>query len=126
MGPADKPGAAINPPSPESVPAFSRDGHWIIFNSDRPQGGVGGTDIWVSWRAHTHDDFGWRPAGGPGPGVNSPSGDSVGSYFENKEADTPLLFFSSNRPLMGAAPGGPYVSALAGEEFGPPTLVTER
>ena len=104
-------GAAINTPFTEGGPAFSRDGHWMFFNSDRPQGGVGGTDIWVSWRAHTHDDFGWQPPVNLGPAVNSPSGDSVGSYFENEEGGTPLLFFSSNRPLMGSAPGGPYVSA---------------
>ena len=119
-------GSAINTPFTEGGPAFSRDGHWMFFNSDRPQGGVGGTDIWVSWRAHIHDDFGWQPPVNLGPGVNSPSGDSVGSYFENKEGDAPLLFFSSNRPLTGSAPGGPYVSAQVGEGvFGPPALVTE-
>ena len=125
-GPPINLGSAINTPFTEGGPAFSRDGHWMFFNSDRPQGGVGGTDIWVSWRAHTHDDFGWQPPVNLGPGVNSPSGDSVGSYFENKEGDTPLLFFSSNRPLTGSAPGGPYVSPQVGEgAFGPPTLVTE-
>ena len=125
-GPPVNLGAAINTPFTEGGPVFARDGHWMFFNSDRPQGGVGGTDIWISWRAHTHDDFGWQPPVNLGPAVNSPSGESVGSYFENEEGGTPLLFFSSNRPLMGSAPGGPYVSAQVGEGvFGPPTLVTE-
>jgi WD40-like Beta Propeller Repeat len=124
-GPATNLGPIINTPSPENVPSFSRDGHWMFFNSDRP-GGFGGTDMWVSWRAHTHDDFGWQPPVNLGPGVNTASGESVGSYFENAEAGAPLLFFSSNRPGMGAAPGGPYVSALTGDgSFGPATLVTE-
>jgi hypothetical protein len=124
-GPPINLGGAINTPFTEGGPTFSRDGHWLLFNSDRP-GGAGGTDMWISWRPQTHDDFGWQPAVNLGPGVNSPSGDAVGSYFENEEGGTPLLFFSSNRPLMGAAPGGPYVSAQVGEGvFGPPTLVTE-
>jgi hypothetical protein len=124
-GPPTVLGPIVNTSFTENVPSFSRDGHWMFFNSDRP-GGFGGTDIWVSWRAHTHDDFGWQPPVNIGPGVNTASGDSVGSYFENAEAGTPLLFFSSNRPGTGAAPGGPYVSALAGDgSFGPATLVTE-
>jgi hypothetical protein len=124
-GPPINLGAVINTPFTEGGPVFSRDGHWLFFNSDRP-GGAGGTDMWISWRPQTHDDFGWQPPVNLGPGVNSPSGESVGSYFENEEGGTPLLFFSSNRPLMGSAPGGPYVSAQVGEGvFGPPTLVTE-
>lgn len=124
-GPPINLGVVINTPFTEGGPVFSRDGHWLFFNSDRP-GGAGGTDMWISWRPHTHDDFGWQPPANLGPGVNSPSGESVGSYFENEEGGTPLLFFSSNRPLMGSAPGGPYVSAQVGEGvFGPPTLVTE-
>ena len=125
-GPPINLGPVINTPFTEGGPSFSRDGHWMFFNSDRPEGGVGGTDIWVSWRPHTHDDFGWQPPVNLGPDVNSPSGDSTGSYFENEEAGMPLFFFSSNRPLMGSAPGGPYVSALVGDgSFGTPTLVTE-
>jgi hypothetical protein len=124
-GPPTNLGPIVNTLSTENVPSFSRDGHWMFFNSDRP-GGFGGTDIWVSWRAHTHDDFGWQPPVNLGPGVNSASGDAGASYFENEEAGTPLLFFSSNRPGMGPAPGGPYVSALAADgSFGPAMLVTE-
>jgi hypothetical protein len=118
-------GPMVNTPSTENAPSFSRDGHWMFFTSDRPGGG-GGPDSWASWRAHTHDDFGWQPPVNMGPGINSASGDSVGSYFENAEAGAPLLFFSSNRPATGAAPGGPYVSALAGDGlFGPAMLLTE-
>ena len=118
-------GPTVNSPATENVPAFSRDGHWMFFNSNRP-GGFGDTDIWVSWRTNVHDDFGWQPPVNLGPDVNSTSGDSVGSYFENEEAGPPLLFLSSNRPFMPPTPGGPYVSALGSSGlFGAPTLVTE-
>ena len=117
-------GPVINSSSTEGAPAFSRDGHWLFFNSDRP-GGVGGTDMWVSWRAHTHDDFGWETPVNLST-LNSLSGDSVGSYFENEEGGVPMLFFSSNRPLTGPAPGGPYVSLQSPDgSFGPPILVAE-
>jgi hypothetical protein len=114
----------INSAFTEGAPAFSRDGHWLFFNSNRP-GGVGGTDMWVSWRPHTHDDFGWELPENLSS-LNTLSGESIGSYFENEEGGAPLLFFSSNRPLTGPAPGGPYVAVLnADGTFGPPALVTE-
>jgi hypothetical protein len=123
-GPPANLGPIVNTPSTEGSPAFSRDGHWMFFNSNRP-GGFGGTDIWVTWRAHIHDDFGWQPPVNLGPGVNTPSGDGGASYFENEEAGGPLLFFGSARP-GGAGAGGIYVSALLGDgSFGPATLVPE-
>jgi hypothetical protein len=118
-------GPTINTPFTEGGPTFSRDGHWMFFNSDRP-GGIGGTDIWASWRAQTHDDFGWEQPVNLGPVVNSASGDAVGSYFENEEAGSPLLFLSSNRPATGFAPGGPFVSAQGADgSFGPALPVIE-
>jgi hypothetical protein len=117
-------GLPINSDFTEGGPAFSRDGHWLFFNSDRP-GGVGGTDIWASWRAHTHDDFGWEPPVNLAA-INTASGESTGSYFENDDVGMPLLFFSSNRPGLGPAPGGPYVSAmLVDGTYGPPALVAD-
>ena len=114
----------INTEFTEGGPVFSRDGHWMFFNSDRP-GGSGGTDIWASWRAHTHDDFGWRQPFNVAE-INTASGESTGSYFENDHAGTPLFFFSSNRPGVGPAPGGPYVSAIfADGSFSLPVLVPE-
>jgi hypothetical protein len=118
-------GPVINTPFTEGGPSFSRDGHWLFFNSDRPAGGVGGTDMWVSWRAHTDDDFGWEPPVNMGS-LNSLAGDSTGSYFENDEVGTPLLFFSSNRPLDGVVQGRPYVSAMGPDgSFGPPMVMPE-
>ena len=117
-------GEAVNTAATEGPPALSRDGHWMFFNSDRP-GGFGDQDIWVSWRAHTHDDFGWESPFNIGGGVNSALFDAGASMFENDEANAPLLFFVSNRP------GGPgsfdvYVSELAPDGvFGPAMLVPD-
>src|SRR5262249_24113426 len=61
-GPPVNLGATINATSPIAqnfLPNLSRDGHWLFFSSNR-LGGLGDVDIWVSWRAHTQDDFGWQ------------------------------------------------------------------
>ena len=47
-------------------PNFSRDGHFLFFVSSRP-GGYGRTDIWVSYRKDTKDDFGWQTPVNLGP-----------------------------------------------------------
>jgi len=123
-GPPMNLGAVINTESSENVPALSRDGHWLFFNSNRP-GGFGLQDMWASWREDTHDDFGWEPPFNLGAGVNSGFGDVNPAYFENDEGGGPLLFFTSNRP------GGPgafdmYVSQLAPNGlFGAAVLVPE-
>lgn len=120
-GPPVNLGPIINTSFNESVPAFSRDGHLLLFSSNQP-GGFGNQDIWVSWREDTHDDFVWQPAENLGAGVNSTSGDSGPSYFENDEVGVPQLYFSSSRP------GGPgiYVSEQTADgSFGAAFLVLE-
>ena len=122
-GPAENLGAVINGPFNERSPALSRDGHLLFFASTRP-GGMGGFDIWVSWRAHTHDDFGWQLPVNLGAGVNSTAGDFGPSYFENDDLGIPTLFFASSRPGVGGV--DIYRSALtANGAFGAATLVAE-
>src|SRR5205085_3696584 len=78
-----------------NVVSFSRDGHWMFFNSDRV-GGYGDVDIWASYRKHVHDDFGWETPFNLGDGlggVNTSGFDAGASYFENKGRRAPLLFF---------------------------------
>lgn len=124
-------GTTVNTISNEGNPAFSRDGHLMFFQSDRP-GGFGSIDIWVSRREDKHDDFGWQPPVNLGAGVNTAAGDQAPSYFENDEGDcenddegVPQLYFASDRP------GGPgaldiYVSEqMADGSFGPAVLVPE-
>src|SRR3989337_1693992 len=123
-GPPMNLGPTINSAAVDTVPALSRDGHWMFFNSDRP-GGFGRADLWASYREHVHDDFAWETAVNLGPGVNSAFLDQGASYFENDDFGVPLLFFGSNRPGgMGAS--DIYVSArLPDGSFGAAQLVRE-
>lgn len=122
-GPAENLGTIINGSFNERSPALSRDGHLLFFASNRP-GGNGGFDIWVSWRSHTDDDFGWHPPVNLGPAINSAAGDFGPSYFENDDFGMPTLFFASSRPGVGGV--DIYRSELtAAGSFGPATLVTE-
>jgi hypothetical protein len=121
--PAENLGPVINGAFNERSPALSRDGHLLFFASTRP-GGSGGFDIWVSWRSHTDDDFGWQEPVNLGPAVNSAAGDFGPSYFENDDFGMPTLFFASSRPGVGGV--DIYRSELtAAGSFGPATLVAE-
>jgi Tol biopolymer transport system component len=119
---------AVNTAADDSIPALSRDEHWLFFNSNTtgdPEESSGGTDIWASYRQHTHDDFGWEKPMNLGPGVNSPSTDQGAGYFENEEGGAPLLFFGSDRRgVLGM--NDIYVSQLMPDgAFGPASLVAE-
>jgi hypothetical protein len=119
-------GAVTNTAAAEGPPTLSRDGHWLLFNSNRP-GGVGDQDIWAAWREHTGDDLGWEPAFNLGVAVNSAFFDAGPSLLEHDESGAPLLFFTSNRPGLGD-PGtfDIYVSQLTRHGlFAPATLVPE-
>jgi hypothetical protein len=117
-------GGVVNTVSTEAGPGLSRDEHWLFFQSNRP-GGLGALDIWVSYRQHIHDDFGWQPAVNLGPGVNSAFEDTSGGYFENDDAGVRQLFFASNRP-GGLGQFDIYVSELLPDDtFGPASLVPE-
>ena len=118
-------GSPINTGRMESVPALSRDEHWLFFNSDRP-GSLGSGDIWASWRANVHDDFGWHPPINLGEGVNSVFNEVGAGYFENDDAGIPVLFFGSTRPGgLGGVGTDIYVSQLVNGAFGPAILVPE-
>lgn len=102
----------------------SYDGHWLFFASDRP-GGVGSTDLYVSWRTHVHNDGDWQPA------VNLSAVKSVGfesgpTLFEDEESQTTQLYFNS-APFPGGtqAVADIYMSTLGPDGFGPPTPVVE-
>jgi hypothetical protein len=115
-------GPTINTASNEDAPCFSRDGHTMYFNSDRP-GGSGMRDIWIARRTHTRDDFGWEEPVNAGPAVNSALMDAGPSYLENEEAGTPLLYFGSTR---SAGVYDIFVSAQDVDgSWGPAVLVPE-
>lgn len=115
-------GATVNTAFDEGNPAFSRDEHFMFFQSKRP-GGFGGIDLWVSQREHTHDDFDWQPALNLGAGVNSPADDNGPSFFAEDEGEVAQLLFGSSRPGLGGA--DLYVSDLMPDgSFGPATPIT--
>ena len=79
-------------------PSFSADGHWMFFASDRP-GGFGGADLYQSYRADIHDDFGWQTPTNLGATVNTAANDNGNGYFDN--GGHPQLYFGSDRPGAG-------------------------
>lgn len=86
-GPAE-PLRALNSPFNETDPAFSRDGQYLYFATDRP-GGPGGFDIWVArWDGET---YAW-----PLPltvTVNSKFNDTAPAVGGDR-----TLYFASDRP----------------------------
>lgn len=124
-GPPQNLGPVINTGAVEFSPAFSRDGHWLFFHSDRP-GGFGGIDIWASYRQDIHDDFAWGPPVNLGPGPNSPYDDAGPTLFEDEETGITTLYFTSlNRPV-GLGDWDIYASILGPDgTFGPASLVAE-
>jgi hypothetical protein len=116
-------GAIVNTSGVENIPALSRDGHRLFFNSDRP-GTSGGADIWVSYRENIHDDFGWQQPVNLGAGVDSPGFELGASYVENEEDGEPLLFFG--RGPTGPADTDIYLSELQADGlFGEAVFIPE-
>ena len=101
----------------------SPDGHWLFFSSNRP-GGFGGFDIWICWRADSHDDLAWEPAVNIGPPVNSPADEIGPTVLQDDDRGTGQLYFSSGRP-NGLGATDIYVSDWNGTGFGMPALVPE-
>ena len=89
-------GPTVNSSSADAVPTISGDGLELYFTSDR-SGGQGGSDIWVSKRATTEDEWG-QPVN-LGPTVNS-------SYSENAPSISPdgLALYFGDWP--SPRPGG--------------------
>jgi hypothetical protein len=114
-------GPTINTAAAEFVPAFTPDGHWMYFGSDRP-GGSGLQDIWRSYRADIDDDFAWQAPTNLGPAFNSAADDNASTYFEN--GGHPQLIFGSGR--LGGAARDLFVSNLQVDgTWGPATLIPE-
>jgi hypothetical protein len=119
-------GAVVNSPLTDNIPSLSRDGHLMFFNSNRP-GGFGDVDLWVAFRDHVHDDFGWQAPFNLGQGVNSAGFDAGAGYFENDDGGTPLLFFGrGTSQATQETTTDFFMSELqADRTFGPARLIPE-
>lgn len=99
--------APFNSEANDFDPAFSPDGRWVYFFSNRP-GGLGGDDIYRA--AVTADGFG--PAQHLGPEINT-AGDE---WAPAPSPDGAQLLFASNKP------GGKhdlFIAPVRGDGFGP-------
>jgi hypothetical protein len=111
-GPPINLGAVINSTADDVQANLSRDGHWLYFVSRRP--GLGGFDIWRSYREQVHDDFAWQPPVTAGPAVNTVGFDQNPFFFENDDLTAAQLFFTKGLP------SDIYVSTLLPDgTFGP-------
>jgi hypothetical protein len=115
-------GPTVNSPATDGIPNFSRDGHWMFFNSNRP-GSMGDLDLWASYRAHIHDDFAWEAPFNLGPGVNTAGFDAGANYFENEEGGAPQLFYGSGPSIATSDIG--VADLLPDGTFGNKRLVPE-
>ncbi len=122
-GPAANLGPAINTAANERSPALSRNRRLLFFATDRA-GGLGGFDIWVSWRPDPADDLGWQAPVNLGSGINTPATDAGPSFLERGPGPIPQLFLASARP-GGVGGLDLYVGSVPGGWAGPPALVAE-
>lgn len=99
--------ASFNSPDKDFDPAYSPDGRWVYFFSNRP-GGEGGDDLYRA--AVTADGFG--PAEHLGPEVNT-AGDE---WAPAPSPDGKALMFASNRP---GEKHDLYLAELRGDGFAP-------
>src|SRR6266566_2982066 len=95
-------GSTINTTFNEQGPSLSNDGLSLYFGSDRPLGGAGSFDLWVSRRDcgdASDPKCAWQPPENLGPTVNTAASETGPGL----SIDGHLLFFTSTR--LGG-PGG--------------------
>jgi hypothetical protein len=118
-------GSLINTGVADRTPALTRDGHWLLFASNR-SGGFGGLDIWASYRKNTHDDYAWETPVNLGPGINTAGTDDTGPTFLEGEGGRPdRIYFARGAVLVN---GGTdiYVSEFGSDgTWGPAQVLPE-
>jgi Tol biopolymer transport system component len=117
-------GPGVNTPYTDRMRSISRDGKIILFQSDRPNGGQGGTDIWAIVRKNPNDDLEWSQPVNLGPVINSGYNELAAKYLFDERQQNEKLFFSSGRP---GGFGGPdiYESSIIDSGFATPMNVLE-
>ena len=123
-GPPQNLGPNINTAANDAGPSLSVDGHRVYFVSNR-LGGLGNNDLYVARRQGKRDDLSWEAAVHLGNLINSTANDVAPQPFEDDEAGTTILYFTSNR-LGGMGQNDIYASELGADgTYGPATLVAE-
>ncbi len=87
--------ANINSSAADNSPTISPDGRVLVFTSQRG-GGLGGADLYISWREDPNDDFSWRPAINLGSGLNTSAGEQPGGFCTDESGNSYLFFSSAN------------------------------
>lgn len=94
-------GSTINGEANEGTPAFSTDGHFLFFTSNRV-GGSGGDDIYVAYRRDPHDDFAWEAPTNLGSDVNTPTLEFGSGFQQNAPGSYAELYFTRGDAVASA------------------------
>jgi hypothetical protein len=117
-------GPTINSSGKELVRSLTSDGHLLLFQSDRADGGFGQADIWVITRKQVNDDSGWSEPINLGGVINTPYTELASNYLFVDSSNVRRLYFSSNKP---GGFGGPdiYESTITDQGFETSSNVVE-
>ena len=109
--------AALSSAGGDNGVHVSRDGHWMYITTSR-EGGLGGNDLWVSYRQDVHDPLAWGEPVNLGAPLNGPGADLAASI-----AGPEFYFFRGDQGT--GLNGDIWLSVMTGNAFGEPTLVAE-
>ena len=120
-------GPNVNSEFADSSPALSRDGHWLVFGSNRRNGkcrATGANEFYVSYRENAEDDFAWEPAVNFGCEINATGLNYGVTFLHDDDKGNTAMYFSSARG--GGTTYDVYLSTRGFHGiFGPPELVRE-
>lgn len=122
-GAAHSLGDVLNSEGDDHLAFITPDGHSMIFASTRA-GGLGGNDLYISFRRNASDDFGWE-APQAIAGVNTAAHEFGAGGFTHPRTGLLTLYFCSDR---AGGPGGYdiYSTALQADgTFSQPEVVPE-
>jgi WD40-like Beta Propeller Repeat len=117
-------GVVVNSASTDRLRSISPDGRILLFQSDRPVGSQGASDIWVTTRTRTNNDFSWGTPVNLGTVINTNKDEIAANYLFGHRRRNHKLFFSSVRSLDSGA--DIYMSEIpVGGSFGQPIILDE-
>ena len=121
-------GPNVNSEFRDNSPRLSRDGHWLIFGSNRLTGKCGANsmnEFYVSYRENAEDDFAWEPAVNFGCELSASGLNASSTFFHDDDKGITTLYFSGT-PSGVVAGYDVYMSTRRFHgAFGPPVLVPE-